>query len=253
MKFSIITCTYNSEKFIRENINSVKNQTFEDFEHIFIDAFSKDGTMEILQKYQEKFPNKVSIFQSSPKGIANAMNKGIEKANGEYIIHLHADDSIYDAAVLNDVSNFIDKNKNPDWIYGKANFININTHKSLIIPHRNIYHKISFWLLLLTNYIPHQSVFIKKETFNNHGNFNENYKNSMDYDLWLRFAKNKVSSKFFNRTICNFFIHPDSQSSKGGNNSATEGINIHKKYISSKLLRTILAIIRKINSKRKFL
>jgi glycosyltransferase involved in cell wall biosynthesis len=173
MKFSVITCTYNSDKYIEKNIRSIENQTFQNFEHIFIDGFSSDKTIAIIKKYQSKFPCKVKLFQFKPKGIANAMNKGIKKSQGEYIIHLHSDDSFVNEKILKNINNFIEHNNSPDLIYGKANFINTENGNSRIIPHRKIYHKIRFWLLLLTNYVPHQTVFIKKEMFDKWGMFDE--------------------------------------------------------------------------------
>ena len=251
MKFSIITCTYNSKSFIQTNIDSVKNQSFHDFEHIFIDGFSTDGTVEIINKYQHEFPEKVKFFQFKPKGIANAMNNGIEKSSGEYINHLHSDDSFYDKNVLNNVSDFISKNNNPYLVYGKAKFINIEKAKSMIIPHRKIYQKIRFWLLLITNYVPHQSVFIKKEVFEKFGVFDEQYKSPMDYEMWLRLSKNKVSSKFLNRIVCNFSVRKDSQSSLGKFNNEID--TIIRKYLKNKFLIKILDIIHKINRRRDVL
>jgi len=93
MKFSIITCTYNSEKYLQENINSVESQIFHNFEHVFIDGNSSDKTIEIIKKYQKKYPHTVKLLQCEPKGISNAMNHGINQSSGQYIIHLHSDDS----------------------------------------------------------------------------------------------------------------------------------------------------------------
>lgn len=248
MRFSIITCTYNSEDYIRDNINSVKNQSFNDFEHIFIDGYSTDSTVEIIKKYQQEFPKKVKLFQFKPNGISNAMNKGIENSRGEYLIHLHSDDSFCTNRILEDVENFIIENGSPDWIYGKAKFNDIRKGNSRIIPHRTIYHKVRFWLLLLTNYIPHQSVFLKKSVFEKHGNFDETLKNSMDYDLWLRLSKNKVQSKFINKIICNFSIREDSQSTIGKFNN--ERLVIFNKHFKNPFITRPLFLLDKLNKLR---
>ncbi|MCX6762595.1 MAG: glycosyltransferase family 2 protein [Candidatus Moranbacteria bacterium] len=251
MKFSIVTCTYNSDKYLQKNIDSVRNQIFDDFEHIFIDGFSTDKTLEIIEKYRQEFPEKVKLFQYPAKGIGNAMNKGVERSSGEYINHLHSDDSFYDNNVLLNIDQFTREKKDyPDLIYGKAKFISENSLFK-IIPHRRIYHKFRYWLLLLTNYIPHQATFVKKTVFEKYGLFNEKYKNSMDYEMWLRLSKGKVNSCFFNSIISNFSMRTDSQSAIGGKNSVIENIDIQKKYIGSKLLRLFLVFIIKMNSKRK--
>jgi len=251
MKFSIITCTYNSAAYLQKNIDSVKNQNFHDFEHIFIDGSSTDKTIEIIKKYHEEFPDKVKLFQFKPKGIANAMNEGIKKASGEYICHLHSDDSFFGDQTLQKLSDFIGKNKKPDWVYGKANFFDEKTGKSRIIPHRKIYHKIRFWLLLLTNYVPHQSVFLKKEVFEEFGLFREDFKNSMDYEMWLRLSKNNVNSKFFDQTVCNFSLRDDSQSSKEKFNN--EHVIAYKRHLKNTLLIKFLTAVDRLNKKRSIL
>jgi len=251
MKFSIITCTYNSAKYLQQNIDSIKSQTCQNFEHIFIDGFSTDETIGLIEKYRREFPEQVKVFKAKPKGIANAMNRGVEKASGEYLIHLHSDDSFYNNNVLQEVDSFIKIKKRPDWIYGKAKFIDTKNKKSRIIPHRKIYQKIKFWLLLLTNYIPHQSVFLKKSIFQEYGMFDEQFKNSMDYDFWLRLAKNNVSGIFIDKIICNFSIRDNSQSAIG--KSSSEHVISYKKYISSTILRFILKRINLLDKKRKLL
>lgn len=250
MKISIITCTYNSAAYLQNNINSVKNQTFQDFEHIFIDGFSTDSTIAMIEEYQREFPNKVKLFQFEPKGIANAMNKGIELSSGEYINHLHSDDSFYGNSVLQSVINFIEEKNKPDWIYGKAIFKNIENGNSMVIPHRPIYHYSTYhYLLLLINYIPHQAVFLKKDIFEKFGTFDETLKNFMDYDLWLRLSKAGVRGKFINNIVCIFSIRKDSQSTIGKYNEEYQ--YVFRKYVKNKPLLFLLSTIYKINRRRR--
>jgi glycosyltransferase involved in cell wall biosynthesis len=101
--FSIITCTHNSSLFLQKNIESLKKQNLRDFEHIFIDGFSTDRTVDIIKKYQAEYPNQVKLFQFKPEGISKAMNQGIKNSSGEYLLHLHSDDFLFDENVLEDV------------------------------------------------------------------------------------------------------------------------------------------------------
>lgn len=216
-KISIITCTFNSAIFLKKNINSVINQSFKNFEHIFIDGFSNDGTVEIIKEYQKKFPNQVKIFQFKPAGISMAMNDGIKKAQGDYLIHLHSDDSFFDNDVLRDVDNFLFINNYPDWIYGKCNVVEENGVSVGIHPKRKIFQNNSryFWgryFLKFYNFIPHQAVFIKKEVFSKFGYFDESIKSSMDPDLWLR-IRNKTRWIFFDKIISNYCIRSGARSS----------------------------------------
>jgi len=216
MKFSIITCTYNSAQYVQNNIDSVKNQTCQDFEHIFIDGFSIDDTVEIIEKYRQEFPTKVRFFQFSPKGISNAMNCGIEKSLGEYLIHLHSDDSFYDNDALQDVNDFIKEKNNPDWIYGKVNVVEENNTNIGIFPKYKLLqlnkNPLSSYILKFFSFIPHQSVFIKKIVLEKFGLFDETLRSSMDYDLWIK-IRNKTNWAFLNKIISNYKIRPDAQSS----------------------------------------
>lgn len=214
MKFSIITCTYNSEARLKKNIDSVKNQSYFDWEHIFIDGFSNDKTLDLIKEYQVLFPDKVKLYQFPPNGISNAMNEGIKKVSGSYLIHLHSDDSFYDANVLRDVHNFLGGNDS-DWIYGKINVINGEGEGCGVFPTKkmwqNNYHDwLGRYVLKFYNYIPHQSVFIKKEIFDKFGYFDEHLSSAMDPDLWLR-IRNKTKWSFFDRIISNFCMHNESQ------------------------------------------
>ena len=80
-KFSIITVSKNSGRYLEKNILSVQNQTFKNFEHIIIDGNSKDKTKSILKKYKSK----LRIISENDKGLYDAMNKGIRLAKGDII------------------------------------------------------------------------------------------------------------------------------------------------------------------------
>ena len=80
-------------------IESVKNQSWNlSIEHIFVDGLSTDRTLDIIQSYQEECKDRINvkILQSSPKGVYNAMNQGIDNATGEYLLFLNSDDYLED-------------------------------------------------------------------------------------------------------------------------------------------------------------
>ncbi|MFH1457319.1 MAG: glycosyltransferase family 2 protein [Patescibacteria group bacterium] len=216
MFFTIITCTYNSEKLVQKNIDSVINQNFDDYEHLFIDGYSNDNTEKIIEIYRKKNPQRVKLIQKKARGISHAMNQGIKNAQGKYLIHLHSDDSFYSKDVLTKVQDFLKTNNYPDWIYGKACIIEENGVKIGIFPNKKIMHLgdsyISKYFLKYFNFISHQAVFIKKNCFDKYGYFDENMKSAMDSDMWLR-IKNSTNWLFFNKIICNYVIRADAQSS----------------------------------------
>jgi len=250
--FSIVTCTYNSKKFLRENINSVKDQTFKDYEHIFIDGFSKDRTVQIIRDYKSRNKSKVKLFQYPPLGISDAFNKGISKSRGKWIIFLNSDDYLNDSRVLEDVYNYLQDKLDVDILYGKATFLKADSPEAKrVIPHRDIYRKVYYWLLLITNYIPHQSVFTKRSVFKRYGYFEKDLKSSMDYEMWLRLSREKVNFSFFDRKIAFCLIRKDSMSQSGLAN--LEHPKILDKYVKNKVLTFVLKLVYTINSLRGLL
>ena len=113
-KVSVIIPAFNCEKYISEAIDSVLNQTCQNFEIIVIDDGSKDNTGVIVREYLNKYPNKIKDFHQENKGPAAARNLGIRNAKCEYIAFLDADD-LWGKEKLEKSINFLEKN-NFDWI-----------------------------------------------------------------------------------------------------------------------------------------
>lgn len=99
MKISVITINYNNKKGLAKTITSTINQTSKDLEFIVIDGASTDGSVEIIREYADKIDYWVS---ESDKGIYNAMNKGIDRAQGEYCIFMNSGDVFYSEHVIED-------------------------------------------------------------------------------------------------------------------------------------------------------
>ena len=113
-KISVITVTKNSEKFLEENINSLKNQTYKNFEHIIIDGNSTDRTVEIIKKNKDK----IDYWVSEPdEGLYDAMNKGIKACTGDIIGILNSDD-IYFPEALKFVNQYFTEQENLDFLFG---------------------------------------------------------------------------------------------------------------------------------------
>lgn len=237
MKFSIITCTYNSAEYILDNINSVASQSNRDFEHIFIDGNSTDNTVPIILDYAAKFPGQVKLFQSQPKGISDAMNLGIMNSHGEYLIHLHSDDSFFNERVLEDAYNFLNVN-NYDWIYGKASIVERNGLQVGVWPDKFLYHYnnenyFGKYLLKFINFLPHQTMFIKKTVFDKFGMFDADLTSAMDLDMWLK-IKDLTTWSYFDRIICNYRLRDDAQSSSLKNRKKNKDniLKVRKKYLN---------------------
>ncbi len=217
-------------------LTSVAQQTFKDFELIIVDGFSTDGTFEAAQAFEQEHSN-VRVVQEEARGIAAAMNVGVRLASGEYLMHLHSDDWFFDDKVLMDVDAFLQKN-NPDWVYGKVNVVEENGATIGEWPKKNMFHTSSkkLWgsyLLNFYNFIPHQSVFIKKAVFEKYGLFDESLKSAMDQELWLRIRK-QTSWEFYNRVMSNYTLRSGAASStrEQRDNNKKNYTAVQKRYLN---------------------
>jgi glycosyltransferase involved in cell wall biosynthesis len=115
---SIITVCFNAEKTIEKTLESVCAQDYPNIEYIIIDGKSSDNTLNIVEKYKS---NIALVYSGKDKGIFDAMNIGIQKATGDYLWFIHADDQIF---ANNSLSLAMQSNNNEDFIYGKAMLVN---------------------------------------------------------------------------------------------------------------------------------
>lgn len=191
-KVSVIIPTYNCEKYLPETIESVLNQTYQDFEIIIADDGSTDNTKSIVSDYTNKFTGKILYCYQDNNGPAAARNKGIKKAKGEYIAFLDSDD-LWLTNRLEEGVKALDSN--PDIGLAHANIAFISEDKTLIdIPRRKkklLSGDIFINLFLRKAHISCPTVIIKKQCVEKVGLFDENPQcvGVEDRDLWLRIAK----------------------------------------------------------------
>jgi len=174
MKYSIITINYNNREGLRRTIESVVNQTYQDFEYIVIDGGSTDGSVDVIKEYADRIDYWVS---ESDKGIYNAMNKGILQAHGEYLNFMNSGDCFYDEDVLKNVKSYL----NSDIVCGK-----IKTTDN--IEHWSFDKEEVTMMLFYNGNLPHQASFIRRELFT-YSLYNEEYRIVSD---WLFFIEKIV-------------------------------------------------------------
>jgi len=126
--FSLITVTYNAEKMVERTLKSVQGQTYKNIEYIIIDGASKDNTLSIIKKYQADIPN-FSCISEPDKGLYDAMNKGLQRATGDYVWFLNAGDTLHSDTILEQIAQQLtdcyssDKSL-PNIIYGETDMVN---------------------------------------------------------------------------------------------------------------------------------
>jgi len=188
MKVSIIIPVYNAEKYLEECINSALNQTFQDIEIIAVDDGSTDNSPKILKKYSDK----IKIITKTNGGTATALNAGINKATGEWIKWLSADDALYPNAVKELILE-AEKLQNKKNVILYSNYDKIDSSgeviKQFIEPNYNDMNSFDFNVILLDHFIGNGTTcLIHKSAFNKYGYFDEKIGFQEDYELWLRFC-----------------------------------------------------------------
>lgn len=202
MRISIITPSYNQGKFIERTILSVKNQKYENLEHIIFDNNSSDNTSIILNKYKRN----IKFFSELDTGQSNAVNKGLKIATGDIIGWLNSDDIYYPNAFKHITSYFL-KNPNIDVIYGEANHIDKNDN---IIDKYDTKEWDEFKLRDVC-YICQPALFFRKSVLSNVGLLNEQLNYCMDYDYWIRFALNNLKVKKINKLIAGSRLYDENK------------------------------------------
>jgi len=181
LKISIITVCFNSEKTIRDTIESVLSQDYPEIEYIVIDGLSKDGTMHIVSGYQSK----ISKIVSEPdQGIYDAMNKGIQLATGDVIGILNSDDIFEYPSVITDVVNCFKSEPKASFLFGDVVFVDqINTQNIIRFYSSG---KFRSWKLRFGWMPPHTATFIKRSAYEQVGDYSIDYQISADYELFVR-------------------------------------------------------------------
>ena len=188
---SIISATYNAEKYLQTSINSILLQTYKNFEYIVIDGGSKDYTRKIILN------NKGSIaywISERDSGIYDAWNKGLTQARGEWIVFLGADDQLLPDALQNYV-DFINNNSKLDFDY-------ISSRVKRILPNgtvEGIVGKPWIWKeFKFRMTVAHPGSFHSRKLFEKYGNYNTNFKIVSDYEILLR-PKSELKAGYINK------------------------------------------------------
>jgi glycosyltransferase involved in cell wall biosynthesis len=178
---SFIIATYNSGESLKSTIDSIIFQTYKNLEIIVIDGGSSDKTTEILISYGEKIAYWVS---EADRGIADAFNKGIRVAKGDYINFQGSGDILTNKTVLKDIFSghfFVE-----DFILARINRVSNSEKKEILWVSRVNKSNFDFNTLIWRMSLYHQALFTNKSYFLRYGEFDENLRYSMDYEHVLR-------------------------------------------------------------------
>lgn len=194
-KISIITVNYNNLEGLKKTVASVSSQTWQEFEHIIIDGDSTDGSVEYIENNTQLFQYWVS---EEDKGVYHAMNKGIAKASGEYLLFLNSGDHFFSDKVLDQNHRYIE---NRDIIYFNLQVVEGN---NIFIKE---YPAVLSFSYFVKDTLPHPATFIAKRVFEQTHFYNENFKILSDWKFFIdSICKYNRSYKKINSTLSTFYI-----------------------------------------------
>lgn len=201
---SIITVAYNSSATIGRTLESLRQQTNKNFESIIIDGGSADKTMEIVKSYSDVVTKSIS---EKDNGIYDAMNKGIEMAEGKYLAFLNSDDSYFPETVAHVIAFAVHthaltgEKQNAEIIYG-----NMQKERKLGNETLTRIEKPNLLKMPETMGVFHPATFIKKEVFDRFGGYDLRFRLAADYHWFLRAYLEKVQFEYLDEVLVKFSV-----------------------------------------------
>lgn len=228
--FSIITITYNASRWVEQTLLNVLSQSYPHIEYIVIDGGSTDGTMEIIKRYESG----LAYWISEPdKGIYDAMNKGLQRASGDYVWFVNAGDTLYTSDTVQRVASLVQKRKRwPDILYGETNIVD-EEGCSLGLRRLRAPKKLSWKKFRMGMLVCHQS-FVPRRTLV--PSYDLQYRYSADYDWCIRCMKQAKTLYNTRLTLSNFL--------DGGTTTAQRKASLQERYaIMCKYYGTFVTVL----------
>lgn len=228
-RVSVLTSVYNGEKYLKEAIESILSQTFSDFEFIIVNDNSTDSSLEIIKSFKD---DRINLVENKENlGLTKSLNKGLKLAKGDYIARMDADD-------ISEPTRFEKQVKvleeNPEYTVVGSNMVLINENGEILedmiypqTPEENLGN------IFFANTIVHSSAMFRREFVLKLGGYNEEYKKSQDYDLWLSIIENGGQLYNIQEYLLKYRTHSDSITSKFGSEQEGTVVKILQKRLKS--------------------
>lgn len=197
MKVSIVTATYNSAHTLRDALESVLRQTYNNIEYIIVDGLSTDGTIDIIRQYEPLFNGKLKWVSEKDEGLYDAMNKGIRMATGDVVGTLNSDDYFTSHDV---VESFVSEFNDPSLVavYGDVHYIHDGNPEKCV----RYYSSRNFkpWKLRFGFMPAHPSFYCLRKVFDEVGLYKTDYAIGSDYEMMVRlFSVYKIKAKYLKK------------------------------------------------------
>jgi glycosyltransferase involved in cell wall biosynthesis len=224
VRFTIVTPSFNQAEFIDDTIQSVLNQSFNDYEYIIVDGASTDGTREVLEKYKDKASQ---IIIEPDNGQTDAINKGFRHAGGEIYAYLNSDDCYFNDT-LEKVNAIFMENPDVDVVYGDCVFT--DQDGQFVRYFSEIWDYYPKKLLNNSNFIMQPSTFWRREVFEKYGPFDQQLHFGFDWAFWCELAKNNCKFYRAHEVLSANRVYAETKTSSGGYERLKELRKINRKY-----------------------
>ncbi len=195
LTFTIITCTYNAEHELQRTLDSVRTQTYAHVQHLIIDGLSTDSTVAMARAYADECKaaqsrHAVEVASEADKGLYDAMNKGLSRAKGDYLVFLNAGDTLADDTTLERIAmqvRGIAADELPAVIYGDTDIVDDNgnfLHRRRLQPPERL-----TWKSFLNGMLVCHQAFYARTDIARATPYNLHYRFSADVDWCIRVMK----------------------------------------------------------------
>ena len=232
-RISVITPSYNQAQFLERTILSVLHQAYPNLQYGIVDGGSTDGSIEIINKYRNQID--FAIIEKD-RGQADALNKGMKRANGEIVCYINSDDTLLHNA-LNTVGKHFKDRPEDLWIIGDCLYID-EQGKVMIYPETNTHRMVATDIdglahVLIRNKpveMPQPGIFWKRSLLDRFGYFDETFHYTFDYDMWCRFLAAGLRPTIIHADLATYRIHDTSKTCAQRPQFLNEHIKTEKRY-----------------------
>jgi len=217
---TIVTPSFNQAKFLRQTMESVLTQDYNNIEYIVIDGNSTDGSREIIREYQDQ----LAYWESIPdKGQTDAINKGFAKASGKYLAWLNSDD-VYQPGALSEAVTYLESHPDVGMVYGDCTFIDADGRVIGRFPAAQTdYERLRRGYV----HIPQQASFFRRDLWQKVGPLDPSFYFAMDYDLWVRLAREAPLVYLPGHVWASFRLHGDAKTIAADARCWPEMLRVH--------------------------
>jgi glycosyltransferase involved in cell wall biosynthesis len=220
-RVSVVLAVYNTERYVREAIDSILGQTFEDFEFIIVNDGSTDGTTDILLSYED--PRIVLLRNEQNSGVTRALNRGLARARGEYIARMDPDDFSMPER-LEKLVAYLDAHPAVGLVGAWSEWTDEQLERLFVLKPPTDSPLIK-WTLLFRNSFVHPSVMYRRSLIERLGGYGTDY--ALDRDLWTRLIPETEMANL-PEILHKWRRHPDTISVKRAERGCKVGLNVSR-------------------------